>query len=59
MKTFTIVTLVSLACIGLGIYNLAKQEEKPYSHRLREIANTVNSMNTSWRAALPEKLSDL
>ena len=59
MKAFTLVTFVSLACIAVGIFNLAKSTEQPYNQRLQEIAKKVNSMNTTWRAALPHKLSDI
>ena len=59
MRTFAIITAISLAVLAAGIYNISKAEKQPYSLHLRDIAIGVNSMKTTWKAGLPSRFADI
>ena len=54
MRKFLLITAIALALTSYGVYQLIKSEQPSskvtYSDRLREIAEQVNSMNTTWKA---------
>lgn len=58
MKSFTIATVALLAITAFSVYKFTAQEES-YSARLRNIANTINSQNLSWKAEAPSRFQDM
>lgn len=58
MKTFTAVVITALALTSIGVYNNFDEEED-YSKRLDRIAQTINSMNGSWKAENPGRFTNM
>jgi len=55
MKGFVIVSLAAVALTAFAIYNMSDRTPKmnvTYGDRLAEIADKVNSMNTTWKATV-------
>ena len=57
MKYGIFVALTTL-CAVLAMMNSMEKPQK-YSDRLRQIAEEVNSQNTTWRAEVPEQFTDI
>lgn len=50
MKGFIVATLLALTLGAYSIYRMHNNSTSTYADRLEEIANQVNSMNTTWKA---------
>lgn len=57
MKGFVIATTLALLVSGFTIYTYYNkgEETNSYAQNLQKIAEKVNSMNTTWKAELPER----
>jgi cathepsin B len=58
MKTFNVTVFALLAIAAYGAYNFTRVEET-YQQRIANIAQQVNSMNTSWRAQEPSRFLNM
>lgn len=65
MKTFILATIAALAITGFGLYSLtnnsadAIESSLSQTARFSEIAKTINSMNTTWKAVDYKKWDNL
>lgn len=57
MKVFVFISTVALALTAYGLYNhhTEQPEMSAYALRLQDIANIVNSSNTTWKAGVNER----
>jgi cathepsin B len=50
MKLFVLTTVLALTAIAFGLYKYNQVHNKTFADELADIANKVNSMNTTWKA---------